>query len=424
VEHASHTLKRSLAILFVAVNLFCLGACTNSRDSSLTPATAAMHKNLKANYIEIDDPDSSCTSLCTNEVAGINDSRDIVGNYSNCSDNVTSTCNTEDWSCATAAKCMPCPLIGGAASWSSYTAVYSSAKGSYTSYASVQFPDTSGQYMYAISNRPPVIITGSSTTGTATPPPTTEVGCTDAFSGENGIWPLEYANGLWSVVGRESSGCGNPNSVSALVGYDNTNPTPTMVGFYNDNSHSCNLEPWEVYRGGGDTKLAINFSSFAATDVVATGVINSATSADTGIVGFARNANTGGGSAPALEGWYVASPGSTAVTYNYTGATATAFDGIALVNGSPVIVGWYTDKSNVTHGLWATVTAKGVIDATAVNVSKGLTVVSGVNKNGDICGWYTDTTGQKSYNGFVGLGVAVPQLKHPHQHLATKRIAS
>jgi hypothetical protein len=430
MEYGLHALQRGLTVLVVGVNLCVLVACSDGNGGSVTPP-AAVHTNAGTVYVTVDDP--NCKGVCENEVAGINDSRDVVGNYADCTTSGDQSCNSEDWSCAATTDCQPCPLIGGAASWSSYTATYNSVNGSYSSYASVEFPDTSGQYMYAISNRPPGFGVGLNATG-PTPPPTTEVGCTKAFAGggteEKGFWSLEDANGLWSVLnkGGDSTSCGNANAASALVGYDDTNSTtPTMIGFYDDYSDTrgtCDFEAWEIYQGGGHTKLAVKFvSSFTATDVVATGLINSNTSSKIGIVGFAKNKSASG---PTLEGWYMTSSTALLTPYNFPGASATAFTGIATVNSSatPVIVGWYT-KGKTTHGLWATTTASGGIGTvTSIDEpsAQGLTIVNGVNKLGDVCGWYTDSTG--TYNGFVGLGVAGSLLKHPYHRLGARRITS
>ena len=432
MKHGLRALQGSLAVLVVAVNLYGLVACSNSNGGSVTPP-AAVHTDVGTAYVTVDDPNCNTSGTCENEIAGINDSRDVVGNYAACTTSGSQSCSSEDWSCATTTECQPCPLIGGAASWSSYTATYNSVNGSYSSYASVEFPNTSGQYMYAISDRPAGLGAGFNA-ASPTPPPTTEVGCTKAFAGggteEKGFWPLEYANGLWSVLDKagDSNGCGNASAVSVLAGYDKTNSaTPTMVGFYDDDSDTggtCDFEAWEVYQGGTHTKLAVNFvSSFTATDVVATGVINSNTSSKIGIVGFVKNKNVSG---PTLEGWYMTSSTAKLTPYNYPGASATAFTGIATVNSSatPVIVGWYT-KGKTTHGLWATTTAGGAIDiVTPIDEpsAQGLTIVNGVNKLGDVCGWYTDSTG--TYNGFVGLGVAGSLLRRDHHRLGTKRITS
>lgn len=418
--------QRSVAIVVLAVNLFVLGACSSSTNGPMAPTVVERNAGTTpaGTYITVDDKCTG-TGSCANEITGINDNDDIVGNYSNCTSKSTNPCNGVNWGCTSSstkvAGCQPCPLLGGANVWHSYTSVYSN--GGYSSFPNVQFPDApSGQYMYAISYR-----LGS---GSTTPPPTIEVGCINAFAGggsgeENGVWALFDNSGLWSVHDKGgASGCDNKPDffgTGELLGNDNTNTAvKTAVGFYNDSHKSCRFIAAEVQAGSNWEKLTINFATLSPFNVMATGITGSSTSSGSGnIVGILTTASP----TATQEGWYMAS-GGTAEPYSYTGSSATAFTGIAKIGASFDIVGWYTlpgtgTKPATMHGLVATPVGT-TFTVTPINVpGASSTVVNGINTKGDICGWYTDASG--TYHGFVGIGVVAALKKLHHRHLETKR---
>jgi hypothetical protein len=429
MDYRSDVLQRSVAVLVLAVNLFALGACSSSTNGPMTPTVAGRNAGASppSTYITVDD--TSCTGTCANEITGINDNDDIVGNYSNCSSSSSNACNSVNWGCTSSstkeAGCQPCPLLGGANVWHSYTSVYSN--GRYSSFTNVQFPDApNGQYMYAISDR-----IGS---GSGIPPATIKVGCINAFAGggsgeENGVWALLDNNELWSVHDKGgASGCDNKPDffgTGELLGYDNTNTTvKTAVGFYTDSNKKCHFIAAEVQAGSNWQKLIFNFvtTTFSPFNVMATGITGSSTSSGSGdIVGILTTTSP----TAAQEGWYLPAGGE-AEPYSYTGSSATAFTGIAKIGASLDIVGWYTlpgtgTKTASTHGLLATPVGK-TFTVAPINVpGASSTVVNGINAKGDICGWYTDTKG--IYHGFVGLGVAA-LLKRHHHHLEAKHVAS
>lgn len=117
------------------------------------------------------------------------------------------------------------------------------------------------------------------------------------------------------------------------------------------------------------------------------------------------------------EGWYAIPQGTscgtshcyTILTFLNTG-DSTKFYGINKANA---IVGSYTEN-NVTHGLLARIGTSNVswerIDEPSAN---SVTVVSGINDNGEICGWYDDAHG--NLHGFVGSPVAKSGSRGPRQ---------
>jgi hypothetical protein len=100
-------------------------------------------------------------------------------------------------------------------------------------------------------------------------------------------------------------------------------------------------------------------------------------------------------------------------------AYATSFNGIATIAGSDVIeiVGSYTTGGK-THGLIYKPSESGSSAWTTVDEpeahNNAYTVISGINVNGDICGWYKDSSG--NIDGFVGIAAAMVgnhRRRHP-----------
>lgn len=449
MDYRSNSLHRGMAILVLAVNLLVLGACASSNGSMAPTAPTGVSRNATSAgctqysvgvYCKVDDP--SCPSSCENEITGINVSRDIVGNWSQCTTGSGGSCSSKDWSCNVTSGCEPCPLVGGAAEWNSYTSVYGNSSSSYSTFFSVQYPDAPNyQYMYAISDES-VGTSGSPIRLTAgpTPPPTIEVGCINTFSGasgdENGVWANVDNKGLWSQHDKpgESQGCDNKpifDSSSELLGYDSTNhQTMTAVGFYTDydSGNACHFRVWKVKAGGSYSTIPVHFpmssSNFTPINIMASGVTGTNGSAGGEIVGTATGVNSS--DLPVQLGWLMTSAYSSSspvATYQCSGAAPTAFTGIAEVGVTLEIVGWCTQGS-ATHGLVARYLGSGTFSAYTIDEpnAQGLTVINGINSRGDICGWYTDQNGK--YHGFVGLGI-IPDLRaRPHRHLKTKHAAS
>lgn len=423
------------AILLLAVNVFVLGACSTS-TGSMAPtvsrnatSAAGCTQYSSGIYCKVDDP--ACTGTCENEVAGINDSEDIVGNWSHCTTGSGGSCSSTEWSCNNTTgtgSCAPCPLVGGAAQWNSYTSTYDSSSNSYSTFFSEQYPDApNGQYMYAISNESATIAGGAKLLGSPTTPPTIEVGCINAFGGgggdENGVWANVDNNGLWSQHGKlgEEQGCGNHTAAGALLGFDKTNSqTMTAVGFYTNStgSNNCHFRVWKTKAGGGSATIPVSFpSNFTPTDIIATGITGTNGSMGGEIVGTATGLNTSDVSVQV--GWLMANAygsSSPVTTYQCPSSNATAFTSMAKIAASDTleIVGWCTQGST-THGLVAVYAGSAFTTETIDEPNAhGLTVINGVNTKGDICGWYTDQNG--NYHGFVGFGV-IAALRHRHHRL-------
>jgi hypothetical protein len=276
---------------------------------------------------------------------------------------------------------------------------------------------------------------------TASPLPVIKEGCINPFAGnstgegeEKGVWGLIYNDGLWSVHDQGgSSKCHTSGHTNAdhyetgeLLGFDNTNMSnPTAVGFYNDSHKSCRFIPAEIQASVGDSNWQpitvawpTTFSSH--TDVMATGITGSGSTGTRYIVGEATDSATTL-SVHNLVGWLLRPSSTTALVYSYPGSSSTAFTGIAVVGGVREIVGWYT-LSGSTHGVVAVEnSAHTKITGTEIPDppdAHGLTIVSGINSKGDICGWYKDVSG--TYHGFVGLGVVSVLRKHHQRHVAAK----
>jgi len=421
----SPSLRHSVVLVVLAVNIFTLVACSSSTGSTaMAPTLEPGDRGTSSGPITVDDPACS-TSTCANEITGINDGDGIVGNYTQCSG---SSCNSQNWNCiphssTTGSGCRPCPLLGGVNKWHSYTSSYN---GGYSSFTDTQFPDApQGQYLYAISD---ALITHLSAVVRPSVPETMEVGCINPFAGndpgggeENGYWALQDNNGLWGVHDQGSaSGCAIPKKVydetEELLGYDLTNATPTAVGFYS--AQDCTFKAGEIQAGGDWNGIPVHLTPFSQ-NVMATGITGSTATTTGSIVGIAT-ATTG---TPNQEGWYIPSGTGTgfrsAQGYYVTGSSATAFTGIATVNGVVTIVGWYTTPASAghpasTHGLVATPSTGGFSVSPPIDVGVGLTMINGVNMHGDICGWYTDSSGK--YHGFVWLGKAATALRKRHRH--------
>lgn len=423
----SRSLQYSAAFLVLAVNIFTLGGCSSSTGSTaMAPTLEPNNKSASSTYITVDDP--ACTGTCANEVTGINDGRAIVGNYSNCSG---AACVSASWACVphtstSGGGCRPCPLLGGNAQWNSFTSTYS---GGYSSFAPDQYPDApQGQYMYALSDA--IITIGARLNGVPSSPNAIKVGCINPFAGggstgeENGHWALLDNNGLWSVhdAGGAAS-CdlnnGPHDAVEELLGYDQSDTlTPTAVGFYSANN--CDFIAAETQAGGNWKPLTVNLGSFVPVDVMATGITGSGTATNTGdIVGIATSNSISTGHVGHQVGWF----SGLHTTYFHSGSIATAFTGIAKVGTTYEIVGWYTMPAQgvqpaVTHGLVATQAGTGFsVSPIDEPQAVGLTMINGINSNGDICGVYTDSLGK--YHGFVGLGVVTAARKR-HQHVGTR----
>ena len=108
---------------------------------------------------------------------------------------------------------------------------------------------------------------------------------------------------------------------------------------------------------------------------------------------------------------------STSVTYQYgnltfPGATATSANGI---NNGNVVVGAYTDSSNLFHGY---IYSGG--NYTAVNYpGAAQTAVLGINDNSDIVGWYLLPGAPYSPHGFLRHSGTFTKIDYPGAQFGT-----
>jgi hypothetical protein len=341
-----------------------------------------------------------------NEVTGINDSDDVVGNYTS-NANLTSSggdCSRGQTTGEHGGACSDCPLphgtetVGGI-NWSSFTAQLQS-KG-YGNFAEIDYPDAAWQYLYGISDR-------ASSSG-----PTVEVGCLVYFGGSSGdtdgSWGVVDNGGLWSVLSKHtgSNKCHyeshtGRDAIGELLGIDST--SKVAVGYNNKFSSAtagadCLLEPWQDQPGDNTSPIVLYGSSVPNwTNIEATGISNQSKSLAT-VVGTATTREITSGVYRQV-GWALTGTKTVPTPLTYPGSKSTAVTGVAWVNSKAAIVGWFIDSSNKTHGFvyngpstkqWAQIDEPN---------SSGFTIVSGINSLGDICGWYPNSSG--FYSGFVG----------------------
>jgi len=407
---------RTIVPMLLIANAVLLNGC-NGNNGPFAPQTRLGAPQLTSeNYKWYSVNDSNGAE---NEVTGINDSDDVVGNYTSKA-NLSSSggdCSRGYTTGEHGGACSDCPLphgteaVGGI-NWSGYTAQLQA--GGYGHFAEVDYPDAEWQYLYGISDR------ATSSKATA------EVGCLVYFGGSSGdtdgSWGVVNNGGLWSVITKHpnSNSChynGNKgrDAVGELLGVDSA--TGEAVGYYNQYNSStkgasCLLAPWLDNEGDNTKKITLVGTSVSQwSDIEATGITSQNATSTPTIVGTATTQAITSGIKRQV-GWYVTYTGSNSPTVlTYPGSKSTAVMGTAWIGSKPAIVGWYVDGSKATHGF--------VYDGPATTQwtkidepnAAGYTVVSGINSEGDICGWYVDAGGV--YKGFVGKWLGGNrQVKH------------
>ncbi|HLY02798.1 MAG TPA: hypothetical protein VKR56_09945 [Candidatus Cybelea sp.] len=422
MSHLSIALRRSVAAIAVAMFVLDLSAC-NSSGNSFAPGGAlggvrgANGPILSQgyNWYTVDDHLGS-----RNQVTGINDSLQIVGNYTNSGSSCTATSGEKGTSCA------DCPLVAGGTgqnnkTWYSYTSSYTTG---YTSFTPLQYPRAKSQYLNGISNQG---------TGTGI-----EVGCLidlgNAGGGLDETWGAAVNNGLWSAFRTPSSGTGcNANQIGEAFGIGTVASTNIgyQVGFKNNliTANNCPFVPWIVEIGDDlSWGVDVTFSTSGVTpvSVEATGIDSGANF----VVGSATvsTKTTSAG----LRGWYgtladvtpkttgqAANYETTAWSYKNTG-DPTSFTGVRVAGTEPKIVGWYTAGTG-THGFVLTITASGHTWSDPLDApgSDEYTVISGTDSNGDICGWYKDSGG--TIHGFAAMLAAIGEHRKHHHGTAGPR---
>jgi hypothetical protein len=372
------TLRHAIAIVVLAITTALTFSGCSSTSGPTEPAiatrAAAPAPCTRWCYYTVD----ANTSSSQNNVTGINNSREIVGDYL-------------------------APGTGTNTVWQPYTSLYSGGAGNpYMSFSLFNWPTgTGGTYMAGIS---------TATTNL----PAVEVGYVasspDIMSKLGpGSWAVVDNGGLWSAVPKagDENSCSSP--FAELRAFDGN---LTSVGYRTN--MSCIYIPFEVKNGSKTS--GSRFSNFTWTaNTEATGIDSS-----DDIVGTTQGNSSSGLSA----GWYFPNTSSSqpallrccgTTSENY----ATSFNGIAIVGATHVIsiVGSYTTGGK-THGLIYNPAETGIAAWTTVDEpnahNNAYTIINGINSNGDICGWFKDSSG--NIDGFVGIAAAAignHRRRHP-----------
>jgi hypothetical protein len=370
MNYSSVTLRHAVAIVVLTITAaLTLSGCSSTSgptNPAIATRAAAPAPCTRWCFYTV----NASTSSNQNNVTGINNSREIVGDYA-------------------------ASGTGASTVWQPYTSLYSGGAGNpYVSFSLFNWPTApAGTYMAGISTA-------------STNLPAVEVGYVASSSDISdelgpGSWAVVDNGGLWSAihqVGDEASCSTTP--FAELMAFDGN---LTSVGYRTNKS--CVYIPYEVKNG--DKTNSNRFSHFSWTaNTEATGIDSS-----DDIVGTTQGNSSSGTSA----GWYFPNAtsdqppllrccGTTSETY------ATSFTGIAAIGATHVIsiVGSYTTGGK-THGLIYNPAETGSSAWTTVDEpnahNDAYTVINGINTNGDICGWYKDSSG--NIDGFVGIVVAI-----------------
>jgi hypothetical protein len=384
MNYSSVTLARVCAIMVLALTTLTVGACSNSAISTepaagnvAPPASGVSPQTTGGRtYYTVDDPNVTSGDY---EVTGINNAREIVGDYVQ---SVSSLGNV----------------------WQGYTATCvageTSKKDPCSGFTPIDWPeDPQGTYMAGISstgNGSPVIQVGYVEAG---PDVQGELG--------PGVWGVVDNQGLWSAIPKPGTGCKTTSkNVVEVLAFDGNQ---TAVGFHSN--ASCINVPFEIING--DTTSQTRFNGLPwTTNTEATGI-----DATDDIVGTTQGSST----KAALGGWYLKSTTSTTPQLLHccnkaTGTHATSFTGIATIQSVNWISGWYTDNKG-THGLLYNTGGTGNSAWTTIDEpnASNYTIVNGINKKGDICGWYKDASGKT--HGFIAIQGSPAYVRERHHRL-------
>jgi hypothetical protein len=420
------------AIVVLAVNFLALSACTNSNSGafgSLGPATRAARpaQTCQNGYCWY-TVDFDRGAVKYNEITGINDSEEIVGNYTSCAVGSTSSCS--GGSCGAYAggggACSDCPLPSGTdayggINWGSFTATFYGSAGArshdlaYTVQRQINYPYAQWQYMYGIRN--------------SSNPLTVEVGCVVYPGAMRGTWAVVDNQNLWTIIRPtpDEKACGKTtvtsgsgynlgDAIAELTGIDSENNL--AYGYYSRSitSKTCDLRTMMDTPGNHPATLKLAGSASGWTDYEVSGVSNTSVPLLVGAETTSVTANRTG------MGWYACSQtsyeaiGLSHFKSQLMAATGVAWPSTATCPIGANVVGWYVDPTNdKTHGFLLTITSgKSGITQTWTKLDEpnasGYTVISGINDSGDICGWYKNSSG--GYDGFVGIVQSGLRRKH------------
>ena len=289
----------------------------------------------------IDDPISKSND---NRVTGINNAREIVGNFGDDNDSLCGISND--------------PLNSFTSQWP------------YSAFSSENLPGADGTYLSSLPLKSSTIQAGYV--------------CEPHSLDPDSIWGTTVDQGIWTIIPKHSGE--GMNSCKKWMKLFGINDSYNSVGAYKD--PNCNPQPIEVSR----SEVFTSFSPPNAVSAVATGISDTEAA-----VGFETLASG------AVQGWYA--PNGAKGNYfvlSYPNSASTTPSGI---NSQGYVVGSYTDRSNKVHGFLlfnpAAPPSQMVWQEIDEPKNLGVTVVSGINDGDDICGWYKGASSE--YHGFVAM---------------------
>jgi len=294
-----------------------------------------------------------------NRITGIADNQEIVGVYGS-------------------------GIGSGSQAYHSFTSQYNSSQ-PYTQFQNDDYPNAPSTYMSSITQLPHS--GGVIQSGYVVDP-----------DDLNGTWGVLDDKGLWTLI-RRHRGEGKCHMMELFginesyfsVGFYWQDDGPPSGGCAKHTQYITEVRPGEGFH---------DFSQVVGKNPVAYGVNKSGW-----LVGSTDNS-----ASAASQGWTKmvckgCRKGTQVAYWNYNNNSNFSTQMLG-VNNAGTVVGTYQDSSGNWHGLVATnlLSVSGQPGWQSIDEPNGnqtSTVISGIDNNGDICGWYTGTDGLT--HGFVGL---------------------
>lgn len=363
--------QHPLLVAVLGIASLTVGACSGSSSSST--AVREIPQSAKGGVISpgsvsgytiytVDDPKGQ-----PNFVTGIDDDRKVVGVYGS----------------------------GGSTNlYNSYTAKYhtpSPSQSPYPTFVTDNYPDApGGTYMASI------VKSGSTASKSI------EVGYAitpGGYNGNlNGNWGVVDNKGIWTLIGKYPNAGGHCHHLE-LFGVDSSYTAVGLYwkgsGVYQGECSGANKTQYafEVTAGEKYSDFPKLNNVYGATAPVATGVYENGSAI--WIVGSTDS--TGASS----SGWTTTDGNTfTLLTFNNSGRSTLFY----ALNSSGTVAGTEEGAGSAWHGFTVSNLFGAGQPAWSQTIDLGNnsdTVVSGINDQGDICGWYE--TGDGKMHGFVGI---------------------